>query len=230
MKKIMIDPGHGGNDGGAVGNDLVEKNLTLDIAMRIGDFLSAYDTEIFYTRKTDQTVTLEQRSSMANELNVDFFLSIHINAANGKGQGFESYVYQGLSNRNTGDIQKSIHNHVMRQLNEFNVTDRGLKEANFHVLRETQMPAILLENLFIDHSKNAELLKDSNFIKELSQAIGEGLVNALSLEKKLNWKEEAVEWLFQEGLLTDEQWKARLDQPLPLWALAILLKRMNTRR
>jgi hypothetical protein len=125
-----------------------------------------------------------------------------------------------------GRIQDTLHTKVMQYVNRFGVKDRGRKEADFHVLRETHMPAVLLENLFIDHPEDAELLADESFVKGLSMAIGEGVAEALEIQKKADWKSEAVEWLFQEGLLTDEQWKTRPEEPLPLWAVAILLRRL----
>jgi N-acetylmuramoyl-L-alanine amidase len=227
MTKIVLDPGHGGKDSGATGHGLLEKNLNLDIARKVGTFLNDYDCEVIYTRKDDQTVSLIERSNLANEAKADLFLSIHINASNGKGEGFESFIFSGLSETMTAGIQKIIHGHVMDYLDAFKIANRGMKEANFHVLRETQMPAVLLENLFIDHPKDAELLKDTEFIEGLSLKITKGIADAMNLKKRLNWKDEAIEWLYDEGLLTDEKWKDQPDEPLPLWAVAILLRRLK---
>jgi len=93
MIRIFIDPGHGGSDSGAVANGLDDKNLTLDIAVRLrAILLGEYrGVEVRLSRETDTTVSLKQRVQMANSWGADYFLSIHINA--GGGTGFESYIY-----------------------------------------------------------------------------------------------------------------------------------------
>lgn len=92
MVKIFIDPGHGGTDSGAAANGLLEKNITLQIALFLRDMLiSEYDgVSVRLSRSIDQSVTLSQRTNAANSWGADYFVSIHINA--GGGTGFESYV------------------------------------------------------------------------------------------------------------------------------------------
>ena len=123
---------------------------------------------------------------MANSRNADYFCSIHINA--GGGTGWESYIYNGSVSQKTINAQNTIHSTVINAIgSKYGVRDRE-KEANFHVLRETAMSAILLENLFIDHSNDLKLLNNSAFITDLSNAIGEGIAKALSLSKKVLYK------------------------------------------
>lgn len=177
--KIMIDPGHGGRDTGAVGNGLQEKDVTLTIAGHIRDFLldEYKNVDIRMTRDSDVFVALSERAEMANQWNADYFMSIHVNA--GGGTGFESYIH---TTRTTGSVQAQdvIHPAI---INAIEVRDRGKKDANFAVLRETRMPAILTENLFVDHLNDAVLLKDPSFLQLIARGHVTGLEQAFHLEK-----------------------------------------------
>ena len=180
-KKIFIDPGHGGSQPGAVGNGLKEKDLTLAIALECRRVLANEYTGhlIKMSRTSDKTVSLKQRTDMANAWGADFFLSIHINA--GGGTGFESYRWVQKGSSTTMAVQKAVHAAVLKVSGW---RDRGQKWANFHVLRESKPPAILTENGFIDTAADAKKLKDSAFIKKLGRAHAEGLAKALGLKKK----------------------------------------------
>ncbi|WP_312093315.1 N-acetylmuramoyl-L-alanine amidase [Niallia sp.] len=180
MVKIFIDPGHGGSDSGAVGNGLVEKNITWNIAQQISNILqNEYeDIAILMSRTGDSTVSLSERTDAANKWNADFYLSIHINA--GGGTGFESYIYPGVGTP-TLTYQQAIHRQIIE---ETGFNDRGMKSANFHVLRETDMPALLTENGFVDTMLDANQLKDSNFIAKIARGHVNGLEKAFSLTKK----------------------------------------------
>lgn len=183
MTTIVLDPGHGGSDSGAVRGSFLEKRFNLDIALRVRNYLqNNYDVDVVMTRLTDNATSLSARTSLANRIKADYFCSIHINA--GGGTGFESYIYHGNVSNQTVKAQQIIHNEVMRQISRYGVRDRGMKRANFQILRETNMPAILLENLFIDTHSDLNLLRNDRFLTVLSHAIGEGLVKALSLRKK----------------------------------------------
>src|SRR5690625_1015691 len=142
MVKIYIDPGHGGSDSGSSGNDLLEKDITLKIALSVRDELNNYeDVSVKLSRTTDKTVSLSERTNEANQWGADYFLSIHLNA--GKGTGFESYIHSSLSSSSkTAKRRSKIHEEVM---NTNQLKDRGKKSANLHVLRETQMSAVLTE-------------------------------------------------------------------------------------
>lgn len=188
MPLIVIDPGHGGSDSGAVYGNYKEKNYTLSIGLKVRDYLLAnYQTNVLMTRTKDTTVSLLERTNLANTRKADFFCSIHINA--GGGSGWESYIYNGTVSQKTVNARNTIHNTVMSVIGgKYGVKDRGKKRANFHVLRETIMSATLLENLFIDNSDDLKLLNNPVFITDLSHAIGEGIAKALSLSKKVLYK------------------------------------------
>ncbi|MGG3998788.1 N-acetylmuramoyl-L-alanine amidase [Anoxybacillus kestanbolensis] len=181
--KIVIDPGHGGHDPGAVANGLKEKDLTLTIVKHIGRLLGEYEgAEVFYTRTDDRYLSLEERATIANKLKADLLISVHINA--GGGTGFESYVYNGNVSAATVAYQNVIHAEIMKAID--GVKDRGKKRANYAVLRETKMPAILTENLFIDNANDVAKLKSEQFLLQVAHGHVQGIVKAFDLKKKAN--------------------------------------------
>lgn len=182
MVKIFIDPGHGGTDSGAAANGLLEKNITLQIAILLRDMLiSDYDdVSVRLSRSIDQSVTLAQRTNAANSWGADYFVSIHVNA--GGGNGFESYVYPGVSAPTT-TYRNALHDEIVRSVDFAN---RGKKTANFHVLRETSMPAILTENGFIDTTADANKLRNATFLQGIARAHATGLEKAFQLKKASN--------------------------------------------
>lgn len=184
MKKIFWDKGHGGSDPGAVTNGLQEKNLTHKIVEYATDYLTAHYEGFTQrvSREGDQSLTLDQRADMANKWGADVFISVHINA--GKGTGFESYVYNGGVSSQTVALQNVLHDEILAAMRQFgNITDRGKKRANYAVLRETKMPAVLTENLFID-STDAKLLKNEAFLKAVGEAHARGVAKFLGLPQK----------------------------------------------
>lgn len=178
MTIIMLDPGHGGFDPGAVRYGLQEKDLTLDIAGKTRAALRPYPVDVFLTRDADIDLELAQRADLANKLGADYFLSLHINA--GGGTGFESYVHINASARSL-ELRDVIHKQVSNFYSSSGFRDRGKKSADFAVLRLTQMPALLLENLFIDMASDAAKLADPVFRQQIAGAIATGLVTAFGL-------------------------------------------------
>ena len=183
MKTIMIDPGHGGSDPGATYKGNEEKKFNLLTALVVKDYLvSKYNVNVLMTRTGDQTLSLSDRSNLANRSSLDFYLSIHHNA--GGGTGFESYVYNGSVPSETLSYQGIIHDEVMAAVKPYNVTDRGKKRANFHVLRETTMPSVLVEVLFVDNPKDVALLNEESFRQSVGTALAKGVAKALALPAK----------------------------------------------
>jgi N-acetylmuramoyl-L-alanine amidase len=181
MIRIVLDAGHGGNDPGAVANGLKEKDLTLTIVKHIGRLLGEYEgVEVHYTRTDDRFLELSERAAIANKLNADYFISVHINA--GGGTGFESYIHNGNVSAATIAYQNVIHAEIMKAIG--NVKDRGKKRANYAVLRLTNMPAILTENLFIDNPNDATKLKSEQFLLQVAHGHVQGIVKAFGLKKK----------------------------------------------
>lgn len=179
MVKIYVDAGHGGSDPGAEGNGLQEKNVTLQIAKKVQEYLGEYsNATVKMSRTTDKTVSLAARTNEANAWGADYFLSIHINA--GGGTGYEDYIHNTLSDTsNTANLRNTIHAEVVK-LN--NLGDRGKKKENLHVLRESSMPAMLSENGFIDTKADADKMKNATWINNVARGHVNGLAKALGLQ------------------------------------------------
>lgn len=162
--KVCLDPGHGGTDPGAVGNGLQEKDITLDVILRLRAWLDL-DTQdpagggewnVLLTRDTDRDVSLQQRTDMANLFGAETFLSVHMNAfSSASANGTETYCWTGLSGTTSGQLRNRVH---AEALAAWSLTNRGTKEANFFVLRNTNMPATLLEGGFITNQTDAAVM------------------------------------------------------------------------
>lgn len=204
MLKLFLDPGHGGADSGAVGNGLREKDLTLDIALRIRDLLinNYNDVVVRMSRTTDIARSLAERTNDANAWGANYYLSIHINSFNGTASGYEDYIHDSLSDTSlTAQYRNILHEEVIKVNGLF---DRGKKKANFHVLRESNMPAMLSENGFIDNVSDAEKLKDPNWRQRVAQGHVDGLVRAFNLSPKDDIHRVIVDGV-QIGAYQDDQ-------------------------
>src|SRR5690625_2078925 len=145
-KTVVIDAGHGGSDPGASGNGLYEKELTLEIAQKVKKLLKSAGFKVIMTRSNDTYVSLEERSSIANNSNADIFVSIHINA--GGGTGIETYWYGKHESEKSKALASALQEEVIKGTNSVN---RGVKVGNFHVIRETEVPSALVVLGFIDN-------------------------------------------------------------------------------
>src|SRR5690554_4010212 len=206
-KKVFLDPGHGGSDPGAVANGLKEKDLTLKIAKAAEKYLKEkYEgVTVKMSRTGDSYPSLSARAKAANDWGADYFVSIHINA--GGGTGFESYIYNGTVSSKTKEYQKKVHQVIAAG---DGWADRGMKRANFAVLRETRMSALLTENGFIDRKEDAAKLKDPAFLKKLGRLHAEGIAKAFGLRKKAkpapkpDPKPSEGVWIVQTGAFKDK--------------------------
>lgn len=231
MNLIVIDPGHGGADGGATGNGLKEKDITLVLAFKIYTFLvDNYEVNVKLTREKDIFVSLAERAKIANELKATYFCSIHVNSGGeGKASGFESFIYF-ESEIKTEGLRQSLHTEIASFYKSQGLPDRGMKKANFAVLRETTMPACLLENLFIDNVCDAAKLKEESFQDVLAKVIAKGLAVALKLKMKQTaksppiWNPVAeIEKLKKEGLILEDHMP---DEKVTWGELATVLNRL----
>lgn len=181
MVRIWIDGGHGGHDSGAVGNGLKEKDIVAEIARQMNSILvMEYGAETAMTRMDDTFVSLSERAKRANAWGADAFISIHCNSGGGK--GFETFRYIKADTR-TIAFQNLLHAKLMAFYGQHGIVDRGKKAADYAVLRETNMIAVLTENLFMD---NAEItkFKDRNFLIAVARAHAEGVAEFFGLKKK----------------------------------------------
>ncbi|MBD8037067.1 N-acetylmuramoyl-L-alanine amidase [Solibacillus sp. A46] len=155
-KRIFIDPGHGGHDPGAIGANSKEAENVLAVAIALEKKLKAQGYEVKLSRRTNVYVTLNDRAKIANEWGADIFISFHDNSAvNKTATGFETYIFNGSVSTNTIKLQKAIHEYIVRGIG---LRDRGMKRANFAVIRLTKMPAVLIEYGFISNLNDERII------------------------------------------------------------------------
>lgn len=184
-KKVYIDPGHGGSDPGAVGNGLKEKDLTLKISKYTRDYLrDNYEgVSVRMSRTTDKTLSLRERTNDANKWKADVLVSVHINAAgSSSATGYEDFIYNGAVQKATLSFRDAIHEEMKKVFKGFH--NRGKKRANFHMLRESRMPAVLPEFLFITNKNDAAFLKKDSNLKLIGKHLAIGIAKHLKLKKK----------------------------------------------
>ncbi|MFR3569519.1 MAG: N-acetylmuramoyl-L-alanine amidase [Paraclostridium sordellii] len=169
MKTNMIDAGHGGYDSGAPGlHGCLEKDIVLEVSNKINDYLKTQDIKNINTRTTDVFVSLNERSNKANNLGVNSFVSIHCNSSdNPSAQGVETYCYK-FKYRPLAD---AIHSEIIKE--GLYTKNRGVKEGNLHVVRETNMPACLVELGFITNEEDYNLIMNNK--DRFAKAIAKGI-------------------------------------------------------
>lgn len=169
--KICVDPGHGGSDPGAVGRvpyELMEKDANLSIALILEQALIDKGHSVYMTRRIDRTLSLPARSNYANRKNVELFASVHCNsAANTTAEGIETWIYP--SSQTGRSYAQNVQSSLVETFPDHK--DRGVKEANFHVLRETNMPAILVECEFISNADQLVFLSNGENQQKIAEAI-----------------------------------------------------------
>lgn len=168
---IVLDPGHGGTDPGAVGNGLQEKDLNLDIATRSKNYMvTNYPASIYMTRTTDATVSLDSRTTYANNLGASFFVSFHCNSySTSTPNGLETYYYPGAADGQA--LATDIYNKLAASYS----TLRGVKSADYYVLHYTYMAAALGETGFVSNPTDAANLSSSTFRQQLAQQYAAGM-------------------------------------------------------
>ena len=204
---VIIDPGHGGEDSGAVAQGVVEKDLNLDVGMRVGRALSARGVGVRLTREDDHFVPLEDRVRFANGLPGAVFVSIHFNDAAGEGKtnaqasGIETYycehklspadgwVWASLVGRGTVNIPNAnwaVHEGQTLAdciqgalIAGTQAENRGIKERSLYVTHRVLGPAVLVEGGFVSHPGEARLLGDANYRQVLAESITEGIIKYL---------------------------------------------------
>ena len=171
---IAVDAGHGGNDTGAINNQvgINEKTINLAISQKLKTVLENRGHRVRMTRSDDTFIELSRRAEMANTAGVEIFVSIHCNSAETpSAAGMESYHHTNATNGKV--LATKIHEKVIAAFPTH--TNRGVKSANFVVLKETQMPACLIETEFISNHQQAQFLKDPANQQKMAVAIADGI-------------------------------------------------------
>ena len=172
---VMIDPGHGGKDPGAIGiGGLREKDVILPISKKVAEILRKNGVNAVLTRNTDYFVSLKGRVVMSERRNADLFVSIHANSmglSRPDINGLEVYYYN--SGKRLADV---VRKGITRKVK---IRDRGIRRARFYVLRKTSMPAILVETGYVTGREDAVKLKQGWFRNQMAEGIADGILRYL---------------------------------------------------
>ncbi|ACX51628.1 N-acetylmuramoyl-L-alanine amidase [Ammonifex degensii KC4] len=173
-KKIALDPGHGGSDPGAIGpTGYQEKGFTLAVARLLAAELRSRGAQVLLTRDRDVDVGLYARAAMANDWGADVFLSIHADASfNSSARGISTWYRREGATAEDRRLAQCLQEALVKELG---LADRGLFTANFVVLRESSMPAALVEIGFISNSDEEALLRTPEFQARAAKALVDGL-------------------------------------------------------
>lgn len=177
---IVLDPGHGGSDSGAVGNNLAEKTINYKQAMALYKLLEADpNIKVYMTRETDVYPTLEFRTTLANDIEADLFVSIHNNSASASIRGAETLYYPSTTDIRGKQVAQLIQNALV---NKCGMQNRGIKaRSDLYVLRNTKMTAVLIETGFISNAADAALLNSSSFTDKWAEAIYQSILTAFNV-------------------------------------------------
>ncbi|WP_245629912.1 N-acetylmuramoyl-L-alanine amidase [Domibacillus robiginosus] len=173
---IILDPGHGGKDPGAVGNGLNEKDVVLKTGLQVRNLLKQTPFTVKMTRSSDVFIELIDRSKFAKNENGDIFVSIHANAASPAATGTEAYYYA-AGNQHVADSKLLGEKIQARMIDAWGLRDRGTKPGNLSVLRENSMPATLLELGFITNAEDAAKMASDAQMNKMSIAIYNGILD-----------------------------------------------------
>lgn len=173
---IVLDPGHGGFDTGAACHSCEEKTLALSTALLTKKYLNELGYKVVMTRTRDIFIPLKKRATIANTTNGKLFLSLHYNSEKAtSASGIEVFFYDSKNKWKRTSSEKLAKNILSRMLDRTGAPSRGVKTGNFHVLRETKMPSILIEGGFITHDKERSQLTDIKYQEQIAKAIAEGV-------------------------------------------------------
>lgn len=178
--RIMIDAGHGGWDNGAVYNGRKEKDDNLDLSLVVGELLREKGFDVLYTRTEDIYQSPNEKARIANQENVDYFVSLHRNASPNVNQysGVQTLIY------NDGDIKQVIADNINSQLQNVGFVNLGRSiRKDLAVLRLTNMPSVLVETGFINTETDNQLF-DQKF-NEIANAIATGIAESVGGETQI---------------------------------------------
>ncbi len=233
MAKIYIDPGHNptGDDTGAVGYGLKEQDVSVQVGIILRELLLISGQTVKMSREniTDTVAqglnaSLAGRYNAANSWNADIFVSIHCNAANTKAYGCETYYCTGS---NQGKVlAECVQPHMAAETERYN---RGVKSANFAVIKHTNMPAILVETAFIDNYDDNRFLASDDGKYKCAVGIYKGICDYLGIEYKLESEDKLVSREYEE--LNERLEKVEnpmiydyVDENMPEWARPTITK------
>ncbi len=176
-KKVVIDPGHGGSDYGAIRCGINEKDINFDIAKRVQAILSSKGISVTMTRVTDDFISLQDRTNFCAEICPDIFVSIHVNSSSKEGiSGIETHYYH----QESIELAQTVHSCMISQIK---AKDRGLFKSKFYVINHTEVPSVLLEIGFLSNNQERAELVCEERKQQTAKAIADGIIKYLNKYK-----------------------------------------------
>ncbi len=173
---IVIDAGHGGTDEGAKVQTVMEKRMTLTTALLTKKHLEALGYRVILTRSRDIFVSLQRRVAIANKSRAALFVSVHFNSSpNRTAKGIEIFYYDSKDQQRVRDSKKLGNTILQYLVDQTEATSRGVRRGNFYVVRETAMPAVLVEGGFMTNYEERFLLKDRKYLDKIAKGISQGV-------------------------------------------------------
>ncbi|QGQ95388.1 N-acetylmuramoyl-L-alanine amidase [Paenibacillus psychroresistens] len=245
--KIVVDAGHGGSDPGAIGiNGLNEKDITLDIALKLQDQLVKRDYEVVLSRTDDRFISLQDRVDYTNKQSADLFISIHGNSypsSQAKGtlvlyydnQFPQSSYPASAQMESLTPISKAFAQQVLDAfINKLHTENQDIVPSSVYVVRNGTIPSVLIETAFLSNPEDAALLADPIVRSQMAEAIADGIQAFRPLPAKLaftdingHWAKDAILSLNEKGIVTGENHLYYPDRSLSRAELLTLLDRIH---
>jgi N-acetylmuramoyl-L-alanine amidase len=219
--KIVVDPGHGGSDPGAVGvNGLYEKTINLDISLKLKDILLQKGYEVVMTRENDTFLSLKERVEFTNAQQADLFVSIHANSYTPATRGAMVLYYDDRypqedypASEEMAALTPESRQFAQQVLDKFvesvDVENRGLLPSSVYVVRMGSIPSILVETAFLSNKQDAAMLANAGIRTQMAQAIGQGIEAFMPAtaqpivfpDTRGHWAREAVLRMKSQGIV-----------------------------
>lgn len=182
---IVVDAGHGGEDQGAVSPfkpKYMEKSLNLVTARLVKGYLEQLGYQIFMIRNSDVAVQLNERAVIANKQDPILFVSVHYNSApSPQAEGIEVFYFKSDEDKSRTKSSKALGQSILdKVLEATSAKSRGVKHGNLAVIRETKMPAVLVEGGFLTNADEMDKIKDPDYVKKLAWGIAQGIDDYLT--------------------------------------------------
>lgn len=181
---VVLDAGHGGKDNGASFDKFLEKSVNITTALLTKRHLESLGYRVIMTRSKDNFIPLVQRVKIASQVKADIFVSIHFNSSKNKqAKGIEVYYYSSKPLPRNRASQQLANCVLTRLIDQTEANSRGVKTGNFHVIRETAMPAVLVEGGFITNFQERQKIGQRAYLDQIALGVAQGIDSYFKMNK-----------------------------------------------
>lgn len=246
MKLLILDDGHGVDTHGKRTPTGIKENQFNSAVVEIAKSLAeAQGLKVYLTAPDNDDPSLKTRTDRANRACSEFgkncesvLVSVHYNAHLTTFEGSDAQGIETFYNKNSPEgmlLAHSVHSELITGTRQ---VDRGIKTNDLHITREAKMPAVLIEAGFMDDPREADLMLNKDFQTEVATEIVRGVCKYFGIPYKEKvevkpalWKLDGLKYLHSEGFLSDyEGWAAKIDEPIPSWAVFTILANIDKKR